>query len=388
MKTVINQKAVQRIKQGHPWIYRSDLINTEENIAGTTYVYDQNETFLASAFYSPASQIALRIYSYQKEAFDSSLVSKKLKQALALRKKLYPNETTYRLFFGESDFIPSLIIDRYDNTFCFQTLNAGLELFKPLLIEMIVNCFAPQSIIERNDAKIREKENLPLIKQSVYGNAPEEIEVQLNQIRFLLRPFEGQKTACFLDQRKNVSTLQKYFSGKVLDTFSYEGNFALPLTLHADSVTALEISESACQQLAKNKTLNKISNLEIKQCNVFDFLKETSKQTPSWDAINLDPPAFVKSKNKLKQALRGYKEINLRAMKSLKHGGILSTFSCSQHMDSASFQKMLLQASKDAGKHLQILERLGQSPDHPILQAAPETDYLKGYLLRVLDKKN
>ncbi len=383
MKITINQKGVQRFQNGHPWIFRSDLLKIDLDQAGVAAVYGPNEKLLGEGLYSPKSLIALRMMTQGGEKITPKLLRTRIEKAFQQRKNLFAPSEIYRLVFGEADHLPSLIIDRYQDVLVFQTLSAGMECFKEDIIHLLKDLFQPRSLIERNDVSVREREGLPTLKQAVEGEAPREVLLELYGKKIGFDPLEGQKTGFFLDQRFNAIVASQYIRGEVLDCFSYVGQFALQAADQAKQVECVDSSTEALEQLKKNAEYNHYTHIQTHCANVFDFLKECDRQKRRFDAVCLDPPAFVKSRSALGQALKGYKEINLRAMRLLRPGGILVTSSCSQNLKAELFEKILLEASRDVKREIQVLERRGQAPDHPWLLSIPETQYLKCYILRV-----
>lgn len=383
MKIIINQKAVQRWNSGHPWIFRSDLIEVEMSQPGPVSVVTEKGKLLGEALYSPKSLIALRRMSMGSEKITESLIRERIEKAYQWRKEIFPNETAYRVVFGEADGLPSLIIDRFGDVVAFQSLSAGMELFKECIVQTLKKLFQPRSILERNDAVIREKEGLPLLRQVVWGEDPKEVRFDFGGKTFSFEPLEGQKTGFFLDQRFNALEAGRLLKGEILDAFCYVGQFGILASSRASQLTFVDSSEKALDQTKKNAQANGISSAEFHSANVFDYLKDCDQKKRRFDGVSLDPPAFVKSRAALKGALAGYKEINLRAMRLLNPGGILVTSSCSQHLRSEDFEMMLVSAARDAKRHVQILEKRGQPIDHPILLSMPESEYLKCYILRL-----
>lgn len=383
-QVIVNSKAERRIREGHPWIFHDDILEEPQNISGACLIINQQKKILASALYSASSKIRLRIYAWKEQSFDQEFIINKLSNAALLRNSINSHETCYRLFFGESDGIPSLIIDRYQDLYTFQTLSAGLEVYKPIIVQSIIELFSPTSIVERNDAKVRQKENLPLMQQYVYGPAPETKIISIFNHNFEIRPLSGQKTGFFLDQRLHAQYLSTLAQGNSLDACCYEGQFSIPLARNSRHVLALDISASSLTQVLRNAELNKINNIEIMEANIFDALKNFDREGREFDTIVLDPPAFVKSRQEMQGASRGYHELNLRALKLLHTGGLLATFSCSQLFTDDLFLKMLMHAAQDAKRQVQMIHQFEQPYDHPILLSTPETKYFKGYLLRVI----
>jgi 23S rRNA (cytosine1962-C5)-methyltransferase len=281
--------------------------------------------------------------------------------------------------------IPSLIIDRYDDVLVMQNLSQGTEAVKPLLVELVVEEFAPRAVIERNDVKVRALEGLELSSGLLYGSAPDELEILQQGIRFLVAPLAGQKTGSFLDQRENRLAARKLAHGRALDCFTFNGAFAFHLAGVCENVTGIDISADAIAIAQRNAELNQITNVEFREANVFDALRELEQSGERFDTIVLDPPAFAKNRASVKSAARGYKEINLRALKLLNPGGVLVTCTCSYHMSEEMFLGLIAEAANDAHRRVQIVEKRTQSSDHPILLGMPETYYLKCVLLRVVE---
>ena len=385
-QVVVNRRAAERFRNGHLWIYRSDLVKIKASAGAVVSVFDEREKFLGKAFYSDKSEIALRLISTRDEKIDKEFWRKKILAAKRRREMSNLERTNaQRLVYSEGDLLPSLIIDVYSDVYVIQTLSQGSDRLKETFAEILREEFAPGAIVERNDVRIREFEELPLQAGVLYGECPEEIEIEQDGVKFYVAPLGGQKTGTFLDQRENRFALRKYASGRALDCFTFNGGFALNLAQTCESVLAVDISEDATRLAGRNAELNKITNVEFKTANVFDFLRELETAGETFDTIVLDPPAFTKSRSAIKAAARGYKEINLRALKLLANGGILATCSCSFHMSEAHFLEIIEEAARDAGKRVQLLEKRAQSSDHPVLLNMPETHYLKCLILRVLN---
>ncbi len=383
MKVTINQKALERLQRGHDWIFRSDLAGVEAEVAGPATVVSEKGKVLGEALYSPKSLIALRMMTQGQERIREGLIRERLRLAHERRREMYPGEEAYRVVFGEADRLPSLIVDRFADVAVFQTLSAGMETFKEAVIAALRETLNPRSILERNDSSVREREGLPLIRQAAWGEAPEEVAFRFSGKTFSFPALEGQKTGFFLDQRYNAEAAARYARGEMLDAFCYVGQFGLHAAPRAKSVLCVDASEPALAQARRNAERNGLANVETRCANAFDFLKECDQEGRRFDTVSLDPPAFVKNRAALKPALRGYKEINLRAMRLLRPGGILVTSSCSQHLSPELFEKTLAEAARDARRRVQVLEKRGQPADHPALLAMPETDYLKCWILRV-----
>ena len=380
------KRGADRIRHGHLWIYRSDVLDAANAAAGSIVaINDQKGNFVGQGFYSNASEISLRLLTQANETIDREWWRWRIRQAANRRNSIGADTNAYRLVYSEGDLLPSLIIDRYDDVFVLQTLSQGSEAIKTLLTELLVEEFSPRAVIERNDVRVRSLEGLELTSGTLFGSAPDEIEIRQHGLRFLVAPLAGQKTGSFLDQRENRTAAQKNARGRALDCFTFNGAFALHLASVSEQVVAIDISAEALSIGRRNAELNSISNVEFREANVFDALRELEQAGARFDTIVLDPPAFAKNRGSLKPAARGYKEINLRALKLLNPGGILVTCTCSYHMSEELFLKILGEAANDAHRRLQIVEKRTQSSDHPILLGMPETYYLKCVIARVVE---
>lgn len=386
MTAAVSNKGAKRWAAGHPWIYRSDVIRFPDGPAGAVTVTDQRGKPLGTALWSPHSEISFRLVDRDPAArLDAAWWHARLGTALARRDPLRAVANAYRLVHGEGDGIPSLIVDRYDRWLVVQLMSAGLEAFRTEITDALVALAAPDGILARNDVPLRAKERLPLETTLLHGSVPAEVEVQEHGVRYLAAPWEGQKTGAFVDQRENRAHVGTLARGRALDCFSYHGSFALHLARHADSVTALDISASALQRARENCERNGITNVELLEANAFDYLKAQERGGGRFDTIVLDPPAFAKNRAALPAALRGYKEINLRAMRLLARGGVLFTASCSFHLTKPLFLEMLHDAAADSGRRIALREVRGQPLDHPEILTIPETGYIKGALLEAMD---
>ncbi|AGC47435.1 hypothetical protein MYSTI_06162 [Myxococcus stipitatus DSM 14675] len=379
------RRGVERWQAGHPWIYRADL-NGDPGLEGgeVVRVTDGRGWFIGKAFYSRQSKISLRWLSYDDVAVDADFFRQKLQSALDLRQRALPGETTYRLIHGEADGIPGLVVDRYGDYLSVQFLVPATEQRKVLIADLLEELLKPRGIVNRSDVGVRNLEGLTPEKGLLRGQLPGPISFDEGLVRVRADLLEGQKTGAFLDQRENHVMAAQYAHGEALDCFSYVGGFALQLASRAKSVTAVEISELASGQLRENAAANKLTNVNVVVANAFDFLRDAVDEGRKFDTIVLDPPSFAKNKDAIAAAVRGYKEINLRAMQLLRPGGILITASCTYHMDEQSFEDMLASAAADARRRLQIIERRGAGKDHPVLLNLRETRYLKCFVLRVL----
>jgi 23S rRNA (cytosine1962-C5)-methyltransferase len=380
----ITKRGAQRVHARHCWIYRSDLTQAGEAQAGDVVrVRDPRGRVLGSALYSSRSQIALRMISFEDVEIDRDFWRARLASAEALRDRVVQDTTAFRLVYGESDLLPSLIIDRYNDCFVIQTLSQGMDALKQTWTELLAERYSPRAIIERNEARVRDLEGLPRSTGVLFGSDPGEIIIEENSIRFAVNLVEGQKTGAFLDQRENRVAASRYARGRALDCFTYHGAFALHLAKGAEEVVAVDVSSTAIETATRNAELNGARNIEFREGNVFDLLREMEQAGERFDVINLDPPAFAKNRAAVEAAARGYKEINLRAMKLLEPGGTLITSTCSYHMSEDEFLNVLAEAAADARRSAQILERRMQARDHPVLVSMPETHYLKCIILRV-----
>ena len=383
----VNKRGADRIRGGHLWIYRSDVVQADEVAGGSVVVVrDQKRNFVGQAFFSDSSQIALRFLSQTEEPIDREWWRKRILEAADRRANLKnANTNAYRLVYSEGDLLSSIIIDRYDDVLVLQTLAQGSDAIKPLLVDLLTELFTPRAIIERNDVRVRQHEGLEMIVGTLYGEAPTEFEIVQEGIRFLVAPLSGQKTGSFLDQRENRIAARAVAHGRALDCFTFAGAFALNLAGVCTSVVGIDISAEAVESAWRNAELNNITNVEFREANVFDALRELETAGEHFDTIVLDPPAFAKNRASVNAAARGYKEINLRAIKLLNPGGILVSCTCSYHMPEDLFLGIIAAAGSDAHRKLQLLEKRTQAGDHPILLGVPETYYLKCVIVRVLD---
>ena len=385
---VLTPKGCRRLDLGYYWIYRSDLAHIPEGLsAGPVLVArGKKPRPCAYALYSPASKISLRICRHlnknrdhgpAEEVLGAAWLHARLQKAQALRQRLNISDSAYRLVYAESDGLPSVIVDRYGDCLSVQTLSAGAETFKEMLFDELLQMFQPRAIVERNDSKVRSYEGLQPTKGVVRGELEGRVEATMNGLKFAVDLINGQKTGAFLDQRENWARAQAVAAGSALDLFSYNGGFAMSMAPKARHVLAVDSSEEALKTLHQNLRLNNIDNVETVAVNSFDLLRELDLRKEKFDTIVLDPPSFIKNKKSFTDGLRGYKEINLRAMRCLNEGGILVSCSCSYHLSREEMIAMLQVASTDAGKELKILEVRGAAPDHPEHIGVPESAYLK-----------
>lgn len=382
----ISTRGAKRIRQGHLWVYRSDIKDATDVTAGSVpRVVDEGGNFVGHAFYSDRSEIALRFLTTHEEAIDREWWRARLRKCAERRTAISRDTNAYRLVSSEGDLLPSLIIDAYDNLFVLQTLSQGTEQLQSTLVELLSEEYQPRAIVERNDARVREFEGLELRTGVLYGDAPEEVQIHQHGVRFMVSPLGGQKTGAFLDQRENYLAARRVARGRALDCFTFNGGFALHLAAACENVLGVDISAGAIAAAQRNAALNDIRNTEFRATNVFDALREMEAGGERFDTIVLDPPAFAKNRASISAAARGYKEINLRAFKLLNPGGILVTCTCSYHLSEDTFLEIIGDAALDARRRVQLVEKRGQSTDHPVLLGVPETHYLKCVILRVLE---
>ncbi len=378
-------RAVDRIHDGHLWIYRSDVEDAGNAQGGEVVeVRTHRGSLLGTAHYSSSSQIALRLLPEGTRATDAPFFRDWIGRAQALRDNIAPGATAYRLVHGEGDLLSSLVVDRYGDYFSIQTLSQGMDASKPAIVAALKDLFAPRGIVERNDVKVRAKENLPEASGVLDGDFPEQVEVQMNGLNLLVDLVHGQKTGLFLDQRENYLAAQSYARGVALDCFTYHGAFALHLARNCERVEAVDSSEPALAHARRNAERNALANIEFREANVFDLLPELWSAKRRFQTIVLDPPAFAKSRGHLDAAARAYKDINLKALRLLDPGGVLVTCSCSFHFSEADLLQVVAAASLDAGCRLRVIERRTQARDHPILLTVPETHYLKCLIVQVI----
>jgi 23S rRNA (cytosine1962-C5)-methyltransferase len=381
----ISSRGAKRIRRQHLWVYRSDIVDATDTQAGDIVtVVDAAGNFLGQAFYSDRSEITLRFLSPDSEKIDREWWRGRLRACAERRRAVATETNSYRLVYSEGDLLPSLIIDKYDDVLVMQNLSQGAEQLKGLLTELLIEEFHPRAVVERNDARVRQLEGLELQTGVLYGTAPAEIEVRQQQLRFLISPLGGQKTGAFLDQRENYQAAKRVAHGRALDCFTFNGGFALHMAGSCEQVTAIDISQDAISAAQRNAEVNGIDNIEFRAANVFDALREFESSNQKFDTVVLDPPAFAKNRASVKSAARGYKEINLRALKLLKPGGVVITCTCSYHMSQEMFLEIIADAALDARHRLQIVEVRGQSTDHPVLMGMPETHYLKCVIVRLV----
>lgn len=382
---VISPRGVERIRAGHLWIYRSDVREAHAQPGAIVRLTDARSRFHGWAFYSDKSQISIRLLTREDVPPGREFLAGRLRQAAGYRQLVVNNSDAYRLVYSEADLLPSIIIDRYGDYLVLQTLSQGAERIKAVLVELLVDLFAPKGILERNDPRVRLLEGLDQRVGVLHGEVPPEIVVKENGVSFLCDLAKGQKTGSFLDQRENHFAARRYASGSVLDCFSYHGGFALTIADKCEHVESVEMAPAAIAIARRNQELNSVANVTFREGNTFDVLKEHYEVGRRFQMVILDPPAFAKNRDSVAAAHRGYKEINFRAMKLLHPGGLLLTCSCSYHITEALFLQILAEAAVDARRNVVVCERRTQAQDHPILLTMPETHYLKCMIIKILE---
>ena len=384
----IRRRGAARIRNGHLWVYRSDVLDAKDASPGSIVtVRDERDGVVGKAFYSSQSQIALRFLARAHAQTDTTIgegfFRRRFEEADALRSRLGVDPNLSRRIHSEGDFLPGLIVDRYGEYLVVQSLTQAADRLQPLFASILQERYHPRSIVFRNDSKVRELEGLPIGQSWSGEEPPETVVVDEDGKQMEIALTTGQKTGGYLDQRDNHRAARRYARGRAFDGFCYGGGFALHLADVCDSVEAVDSSTAAVRLAEANVSRNGLLNVQCVEANVFDLLRERSSQGERYDTIVLDPPAFARNKDSLEGAFRGYKKINNRAMRLLKDDGILVTCTCSHHVSEGLFAEMLAEAARDAGCWLRVLERRIQSADHPILMAVPETLYLKCFILQI-----
>jgi 23S rRNA (cytosine1962-C5)-methyltransferase len=377
----VTARGAERWVRGHPWVYRSD-VERHPSEAGLVRVEDPRGRFIGQGLLSPASEIRLRLLERTEREVDRDWWRQRLEAAAARRSGI--DATAWRVVHGEGDGLPSLVVDRYDRWLVVQILSAGLETMRGLILEALLALFEPEGILLRHDVPARRRERLPDEIQEVHGSVPREIEVREGGVRYLAAPWDGQKTGAFLDQRPNRILAGEVTApgGRALDCFAYHGSFSLHLAGRAAGVIAMDSSPGALERARTNAELNRLTNIEWREADAFEALRAMARGRERFETIVLDPPAFAKSRASVPDALRGYREINLRAMRCLAPGGTLLTASCSFHVRLPDFLAMLAEAAGDSGRRIYVRRILGAGEDHPEVLTIPETGYLKGALLQ------
>jgi 23S rRNA (cytosine1962-C5)-methyltransferase len=387
----VNRKAADRIASGHLWVFASDVTDRGEAQPGDSVrVVDARGRNLGTAHYSSTSQITLRLLAKHSEGGATQLIGRaflkrRIEEAAQLRARVVENTTAYRLVYADADFLPGLIVDRYGDYFAAQFLDQGMDRLAPEIVDVLQELYRPAAIVARNDLSVREKENLPLETKVLAGEVTGSVPIEMNGLRWQVDLLGGQKTGIFLDQRENYVAARQYARGKVLDCFTATGGFALHLAGQSESVEAVDSSAAALETARSNAALNQVTNVRFRQADVLEYLPNQVTAHRTFDMVIVDPPAFTKARGAVEGATRGYKEINLRALRLLRAGGILMSCSCSHHMSEERLLEIILAAALDSGKRLRVLERRTQARDHPMLLAMPETLYLKCIVLQVIE---
>ena len=381
---IVTRRAEERIHNGHPWIYKSDVASVDGQGGEVVAVTATNGRPLGHALFSNQSLITLRLIARGEGKLSATWLQDRLRAAIAYREKLHIDATAYRIVHGEGDLLPSLIVDRYNDVLVLQTLSQGMAHRQEEIVSALVELTGASGVLVRNDPKVRDLEGLPRVVEVVHGEVPESLVIREGRIEMDVDLRHGQKTGMFLDQRENHEAAAAYASGRVLDAFSYQGGFGLAAAANADEVLSLDISEPAVERINAHAARNGITNLRAAAVNVFDELRDFERAGERFDLIVLDPPAFAKNRASVPKALAGYKEINLRALKLLRPGGYLITCSCSYNVDEGQFGSVVLDAAIDAHTDVAVVEKRMQSRDHPVVLGVPETYYLKCFVLRKL----
>lgn len=378
----VTARGEQRIRSGHPWIYRADVADVEASAGEIVAVIGPRRRTLGSALFSDRSQIPLRMLTHGDVIADEALLRSRIEQAIRFRASLQIDASAYRLVHGEADLLPSLVVDRYGDYLVVQALSQGMDRLLPSMTRALVDLLAPAGILARNDPKVRALEGLPQTVDVLHGTIPESVVVREGPVEYEADLRRGQKTGLFLDQRENREAAARYARGRLLDGFSYNGGFALWLAPQCAEAEAIDISADAVARIRTNAQRNGVMHLQAREANVFDELRRLERAGERYDTVVLDPPAFAKNKASVPNALAGYKEINLRAMRLLSPGGYLVTCSCSYNVNEALFSEVLCEAVIDSHTPMALVEKRMQGRDHPVLVGVPETYYLKCFILR------
>jgi 23S rRNA (cytosine1962-C5)-methyltransferase len=381
---VVSRKGQSRVERGHPWVFRSDVLRDGGATPGAIVrVQGPRGEPLGFALWSSRSEIRLRMVE-RGDALAEGFWRARIERALEWRGVVAAGAEAYRVVHGEGDGLPSLIVDRYGDYLAIQTLSQATERAKGEIVAALVQVLAPKGIVERNDPRVRQLEGLEPVVSVAHGEVPEAVEVAEGDVRLRVDLLRGQKTGLFLDQRENHLAVRRYARGRALDCFTYDGGFALQMARQCDEVVAVDLSAESLERVKANAARNGMTNVETRDANAFDLLRSLESAGETFDTIVLDPPAFAKSRDAVEKAVRGYKEINLRALKLVRPGGVLVTCSCSYHVHEDGFESVLEAAAVDAGASVTVVEKRRQARDHPVLLGVPETYYLKCFVLRKL----
>ena len=378
----ISARGEQRVRSGHPWVYRTDVVDVQADAGEIVRVIGPRSRTIGFALFSDQSQIPIRMLTRGDGEPTPLLFRTRLEHAIAFRRSLALDATAYRLVHGEADLLPSLIVDRYDAWLVVQALSQGMDRLLPDICTMLVELTGATGILARNDPKVRALEGLEQKVEVLHGEVPESVFVREGPVEYKADLRRGQKTGLFLDQRENREAAARYAHGRLLDCFSYHGGFALRLARQCPQTEAVDVSADAVARIRVNAERNGVPHIAAREANVFDELRRLERAGERYDTIVLDPPAFAKNKASVPNALAGYKEINLRAMRLLSPGGYLVTCSCSYNVNEDMFEDMIHEASVDSHVPLTVVEKRMQGRDHPVLVGVPETYYLKCFILR------
>jgi 23S rRNA (cytosine1962-C5)-methyltransferase len=381
-RVVISARGEQRVRSGHPWIYRADVIDVSAMSGDVVEVIGPRQRRIGDALFSDRSQISLRMLTVGDVRADELLLRLRLERAIHFRDSLNLDATAYRLVHGEADLLPSLVVDRYGDYVVVQALSQGMDRLLPSVTSMLVKMMKPAAVLARNDPRVRALEGLPQTIDVLYGEVPDSIVVREGPVEYEVDLRKGQKTGLFLDQRENREAAARYARGPLLDCFSYNGGFALRLARTCSEAEAVDISAEAVTRIRANAIRNGVPHVQAREANVFDELRRLERAGARYDTIVLDPPAFAKNKASIPNAMAGYKEINLRAMRLLNPGACLVTCSCSYNVNEEMFASIIHEASIDSHTPVTIVEKRMQGRDHPVLVGVPETHYLKCFILR------
>lgn len=390
-KVFLKKNEERRLLVGHQWIFSNEIEKVEDvQMNGEVVSLYSGNNFLGKGFYNKNSLIAFRYLTNKDEEIDRAFLFKRISLANSLRKKVYPSRDVYRLVNSESDFMPGLIIDRFEDKFSFQIFSLGMNEFKNTIIDILKENFKASLIIEKNNNELRILEGLEKNEEIIFESSVQEHKTfitEIDDIKYMIDLLKGQKTGFYLDQAGNRKLLRNYINDKykVLDLFCNEGGFALNAAYAGGTdITAVDSSEHSIQMAEKNSELNGFKNIKFIMKDVFEYMNDLFQTKEKFDVIILDPPSFTKSKKNLIPALKGYQELNYKAIRLLKPNSLLFSFSCSHHINEKNFEDVLVRSANEAGRKIQIIESSACSYDHPVLPQMNETKYLKGYLMRVI----
>jgi 23S rRNA (cytosine1962-C5)-methyltransferase len=390
IRITLNKNEERRIKSGHPWVFSNEIreVSGERSAGVVAELYDSAGGFIGVGHYNPQSLIAFRLVSRQRENIDTvEFFEQRIAAALVHRLTLYPGLATFRAVYGESDFLPGLVVDRYGDYLSLQLLSAGMDSRREQIVEALRRVLNPTGIIARNDVTVRKLEGLDEQVELLWGEVPEMVEMEENGLRFLVNLREGQKTGGFLDQKQNHLLLREISEGKsLLDCFCYAGSWGVhAASFGAKSVLGIDISARALELSRLNAKLNGVADrVRFEECDAFERLRSLQQEGSRFGVIVMDPPAFVKSRKNIAEATKGYLTVNRRALELLEPGGYLITCSCSYHMGREPFREMLVQAARLAKREVRLVETCSQAPDHPVLLSFPESEYLKCFVLQAV----